>query len=239
MKVLGLIPARGGSKGIPNKNILPLAGKSLVERAFETAKSAGVLDRIIVSTDDQRIAQLAEGIGLEVPFIRPPVLAGDGAAMIDVVVHALEFLRSQNYAPDAVLLLQPTSPFRRAEHIQQALSLLEDFDAVCSVVPLPKDICPHYLMKVSNDGMLEYFLPDGPSYVCRQDVPQAYQRDGIIYLTRTPILIEQRSFYGKRCVPMVIEPSESLNIDEPDDWIEAERRLAQAALKEQNPETLS
>ena len=230
MKVLGLIPARGGSKGIPDKNIAPLAGKSLVQRAFETGRASGVVDRIILSTDDSRIAQVAESLGLEVPFMRPAPLASDGAAMIDVVIHALSFLKSQGYSPDAVLLLQPTAPFRRPEHIQEAVRLLGDFDAVCSVVALPKDICPHYLMKINENGMLEYFLPDGPSYFCRQDLPQAYQRDGIIYLTRTSVLLERRSFYGDRCLPMVIDPRESLNIDEPEDWIEAERRLTQSAV---------
>lgn len=229
MRVLGLIPARSGSKGIRGKNRKLLLGKSLVQRAFESAQAAGVLDRIILSTDDPEIASVAQALGLEVPFVRPPELAADDAAMIDVVIHAIRFLQVTDYSPDSLLLLQPTAPLRRSSHIRRAVELLTDYDSVCSVVPLPKDICPHYLMKINTKGFLEYFLPDGAGYVRRQDVPQAYQRDGTIYLTKTEVLLEQRSFYGDRCLPMMLDPGESLNIDEPADWIEAERRLGQLA----------
>lgn len=229
MKVLGLIPARAGSKGIPGKNKKLLAGKTLVHRAFESAQAAGVLDRIILSTDDPEIASAAQALGLEVPFVRPSQLAADDAAMIDVVIHAISFLQAADYRADGLLLLQPTAPLRESSHIRRAVELLADYDSVCSVVPLPKDICPHYLMKINANGFLEYFLPDGSGYVRRQDVPQAYQRDGTIYLTKTEILLEQRTFYGDRCFPMVLDPKESINIDEPADWIEAERSLGQFA----------
>lgn len=225
MKVLGLIPARGGSKGLPGKNIKPLGGKSLTQRAFECARASGVLDRIVLSTDDQAIAEAARGFGVEVPFLRPPEFARDESPMIEVAVHALTTLREAGYAPDAVLLLQPTSPFRQPAHIQEAVHLLEDNDSVCSVIPLPKDLCPHYVMRITTEGYLDHFLPDGSRYTRRQDVPQAYKRDGTIYLTRAAVILEQRSFYGKRCVPMVIDPKGSLNIDGPDEWAEAELRL--------------
>lgn len=230
MKILGLIPARGGSQGVARKNITPLAGKSLVQRAFEVATESGELDRIILSTDDDEIAELGRRIGVEVPFLRPSELALDDTPMIDVALHALTFLNKQDYQPDALLLLQPTAALRRAVHIRVALRLLADNDSVCTVVPLPKDVCPHFVMKIGSDGFLRHFMPDGPRYTRRQEVPQAYQRDGTIYLTKTKTLVEQRSFYGERCQPLVIDPSHSLNIDEPADWFAAEQRFSVEAL---------
>jgi CMP-N,N'-diacetyllegionaminic acid synthase len=226
MKTLGLIPARGDSKGVPRKNVRPLAGKSLLQRTFEVACEVGELDRIILSTDDEEIAGLGRELGIEVPFLRPPQLARDDAPMIDVAIHALRFLQDQDYTPDALLLLQPTSPLRRPAHIRVAVRLLGDNDSVCSVIPLPKDVCPHFVMQIGADGFLQYFMPDGAGYTRRQDVPQAYQRDGTIYLTRTRTILEERSFYGERCQPLVIDPANSLNIDEPADWAEAERRFS-------------
>jgi CMP-N-acetylneuraminic acid synthetase len=229
MKVLGLIPARGGSKSVPDKNIRPLLGKSLIQRAYECAVVSGRLDRIILSTDAPPIAEVAQSFGLEVPFLRPPEFARDDSPMIDVAAHALQTFAQGGDHYDALLLLQPTSPLRRPEHICGAVHLLGDHDAVCSVIPLPRDLCPHYVMKITEDHLLDYFLPDGARYTRRQDVPQAYRRDGTIFLTRTTVILEQRSFYGRRCAPMIIDPAESLNIDDPAEWTEAERRLAQTS----------
>ncbi len=229
MKVLGLIPARGGSKGVPGKNVRPLAGRSLVERAYDSARASGVLDRIVISTDDAAIAAEARRIGLEVPFLRPPELAGDASPMIDVAVHALKSLAAVGYEPEALVLLQPTSPLRTPAHIREALRLLDDRDAVCTVVPVPKDLCPHYLMKITENGYLDYFLPDGSRYTRRQDVPQAYRRDGTLFVTRASVILEERSFYGKRCAPYLLDPSESFNIDTPEEWAEAEALLARPA----------
>lgn len=226
MRILGLIPARGGSKGVPGKNLRPLAGKSLVERAFECAVASGVLDRVILSTDDPGIAEAARGFGLEVPFMRPATLGRDDTPMIDVAVHALESLAEQGYDPDAVILIQPTSPLRRPEHLRRAVELLGPHDAVCSVVALPSDLCPHYVMRIDANGFLDHFLPEGARVTRRQDAPPAYRRDGTIFLTRSRVLLHQRSFYGRRCIPMVLGEDEVLNIDEPADWAVAERRFA-------------
>jgi CMP-N-acetylneuraminic acid synthetase len=233
MKVLGLVPARGGSKSVPNKNLLPLAGKSLIEWTWDSARSSGALDRIVLSTDSPAIAELGRRLGLEVPFMRPSELAQDNTAMMDVALHALAALEADGYQPDALLLLQPTSPLRRAEQIQQAVRLLREdpsADAVCSVCPIPKDICPHYLVKIV-DGRMDFFMPDGARYTRRQDVPQAWRRDGTIFLTRTTTLRSQRSFYGTRCLPLELRPDEILNINEPDEWRDAERRLAESGAR--------
>jgi CMP-N-acetylneuraminic acid synthetase len=232
MRVLALIPARGDSKAIPKKNVRPLLGKSLVERAFDCATAAGVLDRIILSTDSDEIAALGRGIGLEVPFLRPAEFARDESPMIDVVLHALRVLGEGGYRPDAVMILQPTSPLRRPAHIRDAVALLlanPAADAVCSVFPVPKEMCPHYLMKITDEGYVDFFMPDGGRYTRRQDVPQAWRRDGTIFLTRVPVLTEQRSFYGRRCLPVVLDANDIVNIDSPEDWLEAERLLGARA----------
>lgn len=231
MRTLGLIPARGGSKGVPGKNVRPLCGRSLIARAFDSARDSGVLDRIVLSTDDEAAVAEARRIGLEVPFMRPARFAGDSSPMIDVAVHALGALAADGYRPDALVLLQPTSPLRTAEHIRHALELLADNDAVCTVVPIPQDLCPHYLMKIGENGYLDYFMPDGPRYTRRQDVPRAYRREGTLFVTRASVLLEQRSFYGARCVPYVLRPDETLNIDTLEEWAEAERHLARMQQK--------
>lgn len=224
-RVVGIIPARRGSKGLPRKNVRLLEGKSLIQRAFESACEAGVLDRIILSSNDPAAETIARDIGLEVPFCRPESLAGDDAPMLGVLLHAVEELSRRGAAPDAVLLLQPTSPLRTADHIRRAVAALPGHDAVCSVTPVPRHLCPHYVMRVTDDGLLDNFLPDGARYTRRQDVPPAYYRDGTIYLTRCDVLREQRTLYGRRCFPLVLSPEETLSIDDEADWRECERRL--------------
>lgn len=229
MRVLGLIPARAGSKGVPGKNRRLLLGRSLVERTYLAAKTSGVLDRVIASTDDFEVLAVAQSIGLEAPFIRPAHLSGDTTPMLDVVLHALDELEAKGDRYDAVMLLQPTSPLRRPDHIRLAVGLLGAGDSVCSVVALPRTHCPHYVMRVDEAGRLVHFLPEGQSITRRQDVPQAFVRDGTIYLTRTDVLRQRRSFYGAHCVPMVLENSESLSIDTEEDWRLAEKRLRKEA----------
>lgn len=226
-RILGLIPARAGSKGVVGKNSLPLAGRSLVERAVDTAHASGVVARLVVSTDSRAIAQHAERLGAEVPFLRPAELASDRASMIDVALHALEMLeRNEGWVPDALLLLQPTSPLRTPEHLVRATKLFRRGDSVCSVVALPKTDCPHAVMRIDG-GYMKFFMPDGARYHRRQDIPPAWRREGTVYLARTTVIREQRTFYGPRCVPMILGAEESLSIDDPEDWREAERRLLQ------------
>jgi len=225
MRILGLIPARGGSEGLPKKNIRILAGKPLIQHAYECAVASQALDRVVLSTEATEIADVAKGFGLEVPFVRPPELAGRESAMIDVAIHALGAMEEMDYIADALCILQPTSPLRRPEHIRQAVRLLGDNDSVCSLAELPKAQCPHYLMKTAPNGYATFFMPDGERYTRRQDVPEAYKRDGTIYLTRTEIILKQRTLYGQRCVPMIMPPNESLSIDSLNDWKDAELRL--------------
>jgi CMP-N,N'-diacetyllegionaminic acid synthase len=225
MRILALIPARGNSKGVPEKNLRPINGKSLVERAFEVAIRSDVADRVILSTDSGEIAEHGRSLGLEIPFLRPAALADDTTPMIDVAQHALHELAGDGYAPDALLLLQPTSPCRTPDHLRTAVRLLAHSDAVCSVAPVPKALCPHYVMTIQG-GYLFHFLPEGAKYTRRQDVPDAYRRDGTVYLTRTEVVLAG-GFYGERCVPLVLDEDESLTIDTPDEWARAEAWLKQ------------
>lgn len=226
MRVLGIVPARGGSQGVPGKNLRPLLGKSLVQRAFEVAWASGACERVVLSTDSEEIREHVLAFGGEAPFLRPPDLATSESPMMGVVLHALEAMAPETY--DAVLLLQPTSPLRKPEHIARGIELLAEGDSVCTVTALPKTHCPHYVMAISPDGHLQHFLPDGPSYIRRQDVPQAYTREGTLFLATTELILGRQSFYGDRCVPLILDPLESLSIDTEEDWQVAERRLMQS-----------
>jgi CMP-N-acetylneuraminic acid synthetase len=226
MKVLGLVPARAGSKGIAGKNSRLLMGKPLIQWAIEAGVASGVLDRVIATTEDERLAELAVAAGAEVPFMRPSALADDETPMIDVVGHALQALGRAGYTPDAVALLQPTAPLRQPAHVRAALDMLTtDVDAVCTVTAVRPELSPHYLMRVTHEGRLVHFLDSGASYTRRQDVPIAYRRDGTVYLTRRTILLEQRSFFGANCLPLILPAEESVTIDDPEDWTLAEEQL--------------
>ena len=223
MKILGFIPARAGSKGVPGKNRRLLNGMSLVERTFRVACESCVCDRIIVSTDDLSVMALARKIGLDVPFIRPTELSNDTTPMLSVLQHGVGALELTGYRPDAVMLLQPTSPLRTAQHLREAVTLLEQADSVCSVAEVPRALSPHCVMRI-EDGYLTNFLEEGGQVTRRQDAPHAYVREGTVYLVRREVLMQQGSIYGARCVPMLVDGA--LSIDTEEDWGEAERRLA-------------
>lgn len=229
MRVVGLIPARGGSKGVPGKNTRPLAGRSLIARTIDCARASGAVDRIVVSSDDPAAAAIARENGVDVPFMRPAHLATDSTPMFDVITHALDELARTGYRPDALLLLQPTSPFRQPHHITRAAAILGDNDSVCSVIPLESTHNPYSVMRIRDDGSLDFFLADGRRFTRRQDMPPAYVREGTIYLASLKTIEEQKSLYGERCRPMILSPEESLSIDTPEDWNLAEVRLSSRA----------
>jgi CMP-N-acetylneuraminic acid synthetase len=227
LSVLGLIPARAGSKGVPGKNERLLAGRGLVERAIDAARDSGVIDKIVLSTDSERIAATGRSLGIDVPFLRPAALAGDRTPMLAVVEHALAELARTGYEPDAVALLQPTSPLRSGSRIAEAVALLEETPEATSVVtvaPVPPHFAPHYAMRIDGE-VLRPFLAEGAAITRRQDVPAAYYRDGTLYLTRTATVVEHHDLYGERCLPLVLRLDEVLAIDTPEDWRRAEQLL--------------
>jgi CMP-N-acetylneuraminic acid synthetase len=226
--VLGLVPARGGSKGIPGKNIRPLAGFTLLEYVARTARESEVVDRLVLSTDDPRIAAEGERVGLEVPFLRPAHLAADDTPMLAVIEHAVEALEQGGWSPEIIVLLQPTSPLRRPAHIRAAVEDLRASraDSVVTVLELPRHLSPDYVMRI-DEGHLVPFLAQGAAITRRQDARPALVRDGTVYAFWRRTLRETGSLYGRRCRPLIIPAAESLTLDSEEDWTEAERRLAQ------------
>lgn len=223
--VLGLVPARGGSKGAPGKNLRRLAGVPLIELTRRAAAAAGVIDRLVLSTDDEAIAACGRECGLEVPFLRPPELASDAAPMLAVVQHALAALEGE-LDIGWVAILQPTSPLRRPADVRGAVELARSSgaDSVVGVVRLPLDSSPDYVMRI-DDGRLVPFLERGAGLVRRQQARPAYKRDGTIYVVRRDVALAG-SLYGADCRPYLVDPDASLSIDTEADWEEAERRLA-------------
>ena len=217
VKVLGLIPARGGSRSIPGKNLYPLCGRRLIEYTFHAAKGSRRLSRIILTTDDQQIASLGREYGIDVPFIRPANLASDDSPTLPVVKHALDFLEDNDgYRPDIVVLLQPTSPLRTSSHIDEAVEMLisTSADSVVSVEEVPHRYNPCSIMKI-EDGLLVPYLEGGQSEIYRrQDKPKVYARNGAaVYAVRYNTLMQYNNFFGANCRPLIMRPEESVDID--------------------------
>jgi N-acylneuraminate cytidylyltransferase/CMP-N,N'-diacetyllegionaminic acid synthase len=221
LQILALIPARGGSKGIPGKNIRPLGGNPLLVHTFEAARKSRVFDRIILSTDDPAIADVAAQYGLDTPFIRPAHLADDRSSVVAATEHALNWLAdNQCYSPTFVMLLQPTSPFRSAEDIRQCASMLneQDTDAVISVSPCTQH--PALLKKITAEGHLQPLQESPPAR--RQDFSPLYALNGAIYLVRTSVLRAQRTWCPANARAYIMPRERSLDIDEPLDFEFAE-----------------
>ncbi len=210
-----MIPARGGSKGIPNKNLATVCGRPLLAYTADAVKQSTRLTRAIVSTDDERIADCARSLGLEVPFMRPASLAADDTPMLPVLQHALGTLKSDGFEADIVVLLQPTSPLRRGEHIDAAVDWLQRAggESVVSVVEVPHQFSPVSVMRV-DDGYLFPFL-DGPPIVRRQDKPRLYARNGPAVLAVRASVLVGGSLYGNKSWPLVMKQEESLDVDTP------------------------
>ncbi len=226
MQVLGVIPARGGSKGIPNKNLAMVGGRPLLAYTADAVKESARLTRAIVSTNDERIADAARSLGLEVPFVRPSSLAADDTPMLPVVQHAMHAMAADGFHAEIVVLLQPTSPLRRGEHIDAAIVWLERAggDSVVSVVEVPHQFSPVSVMRV-DDGWLFPFL-DGPAVARRQDKPRLYARNGPAVLAVRASVIVGGSLYGDKSWPLIMKPEESLDVDTPWDLSLVECALA-------------
>lgn len=226
MHVVAIIPARAGSKGLPGKHLLPLAGRPLIAWTFDAARASRSLSRVIVSTNDSAVAEAARTAGIDVPFDRPDTLAADDTPMIDVLVHAVGELEREGPRVDIVVLLQPTSPLRTPAHIDSAVQMLQqsDADTVVTVVPVPHRFNPASVMAL-NDGRLAPYA-GGDTIARRQDKPAVYARNGpAVLAVRRDVLIEQRSLYGRDIRPLVMDPEESIDVDTPWDLAVAECAL--------------
>jgi CMP-N,N'-diacetyllegionaminic acid synthase len=225
MRLLAIIPARGGSKGIPRKNIHPLAGRPLIAYSIEAAQQSRAVERTIVSTDDAEIAEVGRKLGAEVRM-RPGALSQDDTPTRDVLEHVVAELVGEAYVPDAVLTLQPTSPLRTARHIDEAAALFaadRSADSLVSCIEVPHVFHPLSVMRRNPEGYLEPFLP-APQPHRRQDKQTVFARNGAaIYITRTARLADY--VFGGRLIPYLMDAESSVDIDTLEDLRVAERLL--------------
>lgn len=221
MKILSIIPARGGSKGIPHKNIKPFLGRPLIYYTIDTARSICSDENICVSTDDPEIIRIVQEYGLKVPFVRPTELATDKAGTYEVLLHALNFYEKLGESFDVILLLQVTSPFRTSEHIKEALKLYRsDLDMVVSVSKNRTN--PYYnCFEEDNQGFLKKTL-DNSLFTRRQDAPVTYEYNGAIYVINPDSLKKMPLGNFTRRVKYVMDELHSIDLDTMTDWKYAE-----------------
>lgn len=224
MRVLALIPARGGSKRLPGKNVRDFGGRPLLAWSVDVVRGLPEVVTVLVSTDDPQIATVAAAAGAAVPWLRPPQLATDAAGSVEVALHALDWYEGEHGAVDALLLLQPTSPLRSRATVQRGLELFAagDVPAVVAVSPAPAH--PWWCFRL-DAGRLEPFIDRQASTVRSQDLPPAYAINGAFYLIAPAVLRAERNFVpaGTRAL-VVDDPAEAIDIDTELDW-----RLAEAA----------
>jgi CMP-N,N'-diacetyllegionaminic acid synthase len=214
--VIGIITARGGSKGILNKNLATLAGKPLISWTIEAAQQSRMLQRVIVSTDDEMIAETARQWNAEVPFMRPAELAQDDSSHISVIVNAIEWLENKDhYRPDYVMLLQPTSPLRTHQDIDEAIELALGRKAVAVVSVCEAAKHPWKMFRLNESGTIARFYDHGLVYPRRQDLIQAYEENGAIYLNSRESLLQERTFFPEETYPYIMPIERSLDIDTP------------------------
>ena len=215
--LVAVVPARGGSKGIPRKNVVDLAGRPLLAYTADAALGSGVLDRALLSTDDPTIAAVGADLGLEVPGLRPAALAQDDTPMIDVLQHTLAVLRGEQCEPEALVLLQPTSPLRSAAHIRNAVATFraENPASLVSVTRVPHRFGPNALMRQVDGALLPLGSDHGP--LRRQEKPILFARNGPSVLIVRPAVLDTGRLYGDPTIGFEMREIESLDIDEPED----------------------
>jgi CMP-N,N'-diacetyllegionaminic acid synthase len=232
MNILSVIPARGGSKGIPKKNIVKINDKPLIEYTIKAALGVSYLTDIVVSTDDQEIANIASELGASVPFIRPKNLANDRALTAPVVRHAIDFMENLNGMQyDAILLLQPTSPFRKSKHIIKAIEIFEtnNYDSLVSIVNVD-GYHPFRMKRLVEDKLINFIDQGFWDMRPRQSLPKVYIRNGSIYLCTRDVIVNEGELIGKNCYGMEMNEFESINIDSKIDLMVAESILREGLI---------
>ena len=221
MEVLGIIPARGGSKGVLRKNIRLLAGKPLIAYTIEAARNSRYITRVVVSTEDEEIFKIAKAWGAEV-IRRPLELAKDETPTMEIIIHVLDSLKSEGYVPDVVVLLQPTSPLRTIDDIDNAIKMFLDCKDCLSLVSVTEfDHPPFWAMKIEGKFLKPMF---GEEYfrMRRQDLPRAYRPNGAIFISTPEVLYEYRTFYTPNTIAYIMPPERSVDIDTEFDFLLAE-----------------
>jgi len=220
--ILGLIPARGGSKGLPRKNIIPLLGKSLIAWTIEQALASKYLDRVVISTDDKEIAEISKKYGAEVPFMRPKELAKDDTPTSEVIIHSFNWFEKQDIYYDIIVLLEPTSPLRKEEDIDNAIKLFIDnidrADSLVGVGKIHSDTEHPYGAKIIEDGFVRPFLKN-VDFNQRQQLPEIYSIFGGIYISKVNTFKKIKSFYHDKTIPYFLEKWQNYEIDDIWDFI--------------------
>jgi len=227
-KILAVIPARGGSKGVPRKNIRNLNGKPLIAYSIEAAQACSDITDLIVSTEDDEIAEVSEHLGASAPFRRPADLADDRAPTWPVIRHALEWMETdRDVQYDAILLLQPTCPLRTTQHIERAIEMIrsEPCDSVVSIVEM-SNTHPFRMKRMIGNRLINYIDQGFEDMRPRQVLPKVYLRNGAIYLTTRESLLRDEALVGPHCLGMEMTDLESANIDGPLDFLMAEAILS-------------
>src|SRR4030043_915142 len=236
MQILALIPARGGSKSIPHKNIGLLAGFPLIAYSIAAARQSKLVSRIIVSTDDDEIASIARGFGAETPFLRPPEFAQDNSLDLPVFIHALNWLQEhEHYQPEILVQLRPTSPLRPPDCVDQAIQILQDYpdsDSVRGVIPSGQN--PFKMWRLTDQGRIAPLLSLSglvePFNAPRQALPQTYWQTGHIDAIRLSTILQRGSLSGEIIYPLLIDPRYAVDIDTWRDWQRAEWLINQGDL---------
>ncbi len=208
--VLAIVPARGGSKGLPNKNLIALGGRPLLHHTVAAALASGVVERVLISTDSPAIAESARAAGAEAPFVRPADLSQDDTPTIPVLLHALAWLEERGQRPSWVMCLQPTSPLRSPDDIRGALALAREREADAVVSVTPAHPHPAWSKAIDSSGRLTDLFASASHDTRRQDLPPAFVLNGAIYLSRSEALVERRSFYGEQTYAWVMPPERSI-----------------------------
>jgi CMP-N-acetylneuraminic acid synthetase len=235
-EILAIIPARGGSKSIPRKNIRSFAGHPLIAYSIAAGLAAEAVTRLLVSTDDEEIAAVARRYGAETPFLRPPEFAKDQTPDLPVFQHALHWLEQhEGYRPEIVVQLRPTSPLRQIWHIDQAVyRLLErpEADSVRAVcVPFQN---PFKMWRIDPDGFMQPLIQTGysePYNLPRQALPDVYWQTGYVDATWADTILKKNSMTGEYILPLIVDPGDWIDIDSPSDWRNAERLLETGEIK--------
>lgn len=221
-RILAIIPARGGSKGLARKNVLPVGGKPLIAWTIEAALQSTWIDRVILTSDDTEIMDVAKQHGCDVPFQRPPHLATDTATSLDVVLHALKELPDYDY----LILLQPTSPLRTAAHIDAAFQTLHDRQALSLVSMMPVQKSPYWMYHMDIAQTLVPVVAQAQQITRRQDIPEAYVLNGAIYILDIPTFLHHRAFVLPDTIGFIMNAENSIDIDTPADMAMLERHFA-------------
>ena len=220
MKILGLILARGGSKGIPNKNIKSFCGKPLITWTIEQAIQSEMFENVIVSTDSNDILNISLEAGAETPFLRPKELSSDFSPSIDSVIHSLDYLSSRGDHFDAVTLLEPTSPLRTAsqltEIVQKFINLSEEYDSLITIGKVRESV---ELLKTIDGEEMKPYSGNSHSTARRQDIEYTYFPYGVAYIAKTSALRDQKTFYTSRCSYFMLDDNQCFEIDDSGDFL--------------------